>query len=99
VDLARVTRPVKFNIEIDCTPEEARKFLGLPDVVPFQQVLMDSLQRRLTDFVATTDPKTLMDQWMPIGFKSLEQWPQVWAQMAAAAASGFPKPPPKPKKD
>jgi hypothetical protein len=27
---------MKVTVEIDCTPEEARRFLGLPDVVPMQ---------------------------------------------------------------
>ena len=28
---------MKVNIEVDCTPDEARRFLGLPDVAPMQQ--------------------------------------------------------------
>jgi hypothetical protein len=78
---------MKFNIEVDCTPDEARRFLGLPDVAPFQKVLMDTMEKRMVEFVEQSDPKALLDQWMPMGFKTLEQWPQIWAQMAAAAAN------------
>ena len=30
---------MKVNVEIDCTPEEARAFFGLPDVAPLQEKL------------------------------------------------------------
>jgi hypothetical protein len=88
---------LKVNVEIDCTPDEARRFLGLPDVTGVQQALMDEVQKRMTEAVRGTDPKALMDQWMPMGFKAMEQWPALWAQIAATAA-GFPRPGDKPKK-
>jgi hypothetical protein len=37
---------MKVTVEVDCTPEEARRFLGLPDVVPTQQAVMEKLQQR-----------------------------------------------------
>ena len=35
---------MKVNIEIDCTPLEARQFMGLPDVQPMQNAMMEKLQ-------------------------------------------------------
>ncbi len=35
---------MKVTIEIDCTPIEAREFLGLPDVRPMQSAMMDKLR-------------------------------------------------------
>jgi Family of unknown function (DUF6489) len=37
---------MKVNVEIDCTPLEARQFIGLPDVQPMQTAVMDELQKR-----------------------------------------------------
>ena len=34
---------MKVTIEIDCTPDEARVFMGLPDVKPMQAAVMASL--------------------------------------------------------
>ena len=34
---------MKVNIEIDCTPEEARAFMGLPDVSEANSVYVDNL--------------------------------------------------------
>lgn len=81
---------MKFNIQVDCTPDEARRFLGLPDVAPMQKSLMDAMERRLMDTIQSTDATKLMEQWMPLGIKGLEQWQSMWQQLASAAA-GFPK--------
>ncbi len=40
---------MKFNIEIDCTPEEARKFLGLPDVSAVQERLMIQVETQMSE--------------------------------------------------
>ena len=62
------------------------------DVAPMQQRMMDIMERRLVDIVASTDPQKLMEQWLPGGLKGLEQWQGLWAQLAQTAL-GFPKPP------
>jgi len=87
---------MKVNIEVDCTPDEARRFLGLPDVAPMQQTLIAAMEKRLVDAITTTDPKQLMDTWLPFGAKGIEQWQSLWGQLAQTAA-GFPKPPKPPK--
>src|SRR5262245_6527074 len=45
---ARPGAEMKVNIEIDCTPSEARQFFGLPDVAPMQTAVMDKLQQQMT---------------------------------------------------
>ena len=42
---------MKVTVEVDCTPEEARRFLGLPDVVPMQQAAIEKLQQRMESVV------------------------------------------------
>jgi hypothetical protein len=81
---------MKVNIEVDCTPDEARRFLGLPDVAPMQQQVMQAMEKRLVDAIANTDTAKLVETWLPLGIKGIEQWQSVWSQMAAAA-SGMPK--------
>lgn len=34
---------MKMNVTVDCTPEEARRFLGLPDVSRANEVYVDAL--------------------------------------------------------
>ena len=38
---------MKINIDIDCTSEEARTFLGLPDVKPLQEAMLVELEERM----------------------------------------------------
>ena len=82
---------MKVNIEVDCTPDEARRFLGLPDVAPMQQTVMAAMEQRLVDAISSTDTQKLMEQWMPLGMKGIEQWQALWSQIAQSAA-GFPRP-------
>jgi hypothetical protein len=87
---------MKVNIEVDCTPDEARRFLGLPDVAPMQQTVMEAMERRLVDTIQATDSQKLLDQWLPLGIKGLEQWQSLWTQFAQTAA-GLPRSARKPK--
>ena len=38
---------MKVNVEIDCSPEEARRFLGLPDVSKAQEVYVDAISKAM----------------------------------------------------
>jgi hypothetical protein len=44
--LNRAGAEMKVNIEIDCTPLEARQFIGLPDLAPMQTAVMTSCSSR-----------------------------------------------------
>ena len=57
---ANRNRIMKVTLEVDCTPEEDRRFLGLPDVVPMQQAVMEKLQQRLISAVHSTTPEGLL---------------------------------------
>ena len=87
---------MKVNIEVDCTPDEARRFLGLPDVAPMQHTVMAAMEKRLVDTISSTDSQQLMSQWLPMGVQGLEQWQAMWAQLAQTAA-GLPRSVRKPK--
>ena len=58
---------MKVNITMDMTPEEARAFMGLPDVAPMQKKMMDEMQARMRAAFDTGDPEAMMKAWMPLG--------------------------------
>lgn len=64
---------MKFTIEIDCTPQEGREFLGLPDVRPMQEAMMAEAEERMKAAVAAMDPDALMKMWFPGGAEGMEQ--------------------------
>lgn len=78
---------MKMNFDIECTPEEARKFLGLPDIVPMQDAIMKQLQQRLSDNIKQLDPETLVKTWMPV---TIQNWTDMqrafWGQMGTGQA-------------
>ena len=80
---------MKITIDVDCTPEEARIFLGLPDVQPMQRVLMAQLQERMSTNLAAMDPEQLMKTWLPLSMQNIEQVQRFfWSQMGRAASGG-----------
>ncbi len=80
---------MKINIEIDCTPQEARAFLGLPHVEPMQDALVARMQERLAQYLDAVEPDALMNAWLPGGMKGLaalqEQFWQRLTEMQGAA--------------
>jgi hypothetical protein len=75
--------PMKIHIDIDCTPEEARTFMGLPDVAPMQEAVMKEMQDRMMGAMRSMDPETLMKTWLPAGIANLEQMQKMfWQQFA-----------------
>lgn len=64
---------MKITIDIDCTPQEARQFLGFPDVEPMQQALMKDLRERLSQNLAAVDSDQLLKTWLPAGLAGMEQ--------------------------
>lgn len=39
---------MKVHVEIECTPEEARQFMGLPDVEKANQVYVDAVSKAMS---------------------------------------------------
>ncbi len=77
---------MKISIDVDCSPEEARAFLGLPDVAPMQAAVMEELGKRMSAGLEAMDPEALMKTWMPLGLQGLEQAQKMfWSQMSEAA--------------
>ena len=56
---------MKVNIEMDMTPEEARRFMGLPDVAPMQQQMLEEMRARMRAAFDAGDPDAMMKAWMP----------------------------------
>ena len=55
---------MKVTIEIDCTPDEARQFFGLPDVKPLQAAVMARMEAGLNEAADRFSPETLLRSWM-----------------------------------
>jgi len=76
---------MKLNVEIDCTPAEARAFLGLPDVSALNDHLVAEMKKRVDANIAMAAPEELMKSWMAFGGQASEQF----MKMLGAASSGI----------
>ena len=80
---------MKLHIDIDCTPEEARAFFGLPDVAPMQKAMMADIEQRMKSAVAEMDPEALMRMWGPSMMKGFEELQKAfWSGMGAPGKKG-----------
>ena len=64
---------MKITVDVDCTPEEARAFLGLPDVKPMQEQLMREVQERMAANIRAMEPEAMLRTWLPATLKGFEQ--------------------------
>jgi hypothetical protein len=74
---------MKVHVEIDCTPEEARAFFGLPDVAPMQERLMKDVEERMLAAMHSMEPDVLINTWLPASLQGLESLQKMfWNAMA-----------------
>ncbi|GAB5468782.1 MAG: DUF6489 family protein [Rhodospirillales bacterium] len=84
---------MKIKIDIECSPKEARDFLGLPDVAPMQDRLLEAIEERMKSSVKTLDGGELWKSWMPLatalggGAEGLERFQRLFWPLAGDAAT------------
>ncbi len=76
---------MRVTIDIDCTPAEARAFLGLPDIAPLQDAALAQMKAHLDSAAKSMSPDSVMKTLFPIG-------PKAMADMQKAFWAGFKKP-------
>jgi hypothetical protein len=76
---------MKITVDIDCTPDEARHFFGLPDVKPMQDALMQQIQDRMSANLQAMEPEAMLKTWLPASLQGFEQMQKIfWNQMTNA---------------
>ncbi len=97
---------MKFELEIEATPAEARAFLGLPDLTPLHDAWVDRMKTFTMEGPGVDDWQKLMKTWtsgMPGMTEGVEAWQKLMASAmtlppamsAKAPAPGAPKAPAK----
>lgn len=67
---------MKVNVEIECTPDEARQFLGLPDVSKTNDVYVDALAKAMKGAGNIEQLQTMAKQVAPMGEIGLKLFQQ-----------------------
>lgn len=76
---------MKVSVDIDCTPEEARRFMGLPDMAPVHDVYLDRMKTTMAQGITPESIQGIVKGWAPMGEAGMMLWRQLMDQMAAAA--------------
>ncbi|MBB5711133.1 DUF6489 family protein [Sphingomonas xinjiangensis] len=65
---------MKINVEIECTPEEARRAMGLPDLAPvherYVQLMVQAVEKQATPEAF----EALVRNWAPMGEAGMNFW-------------------------
>ncbi|HIJ61607.1 MAG TPA: hypothetical protein HPQ04_02845 [Rhodospirillaceae bacterium] len=71
---------MKITFDVDCTPEEARTFFGLPDVKAMQDSVLKKAEERMIANLDAMSPEALLKMWLPAGMQGMEQMQKLfWA--------------------
>ena len=86
---------MKFTVNVECSPEEARRFMGLPDVTPINEALVSEMTNRMQKNLALMSGESMMSSWMSVGTQAQDAFVKLMtsgASMAAGATAPREKP-------
>lgn len=63
---------MNFRVDIEMTPEELRRALGLPDVASLQQEMIAKVREQMEAGAEGYDPLTLLKPYLNNGIGSME---------------------------
>ena len=78
---------MKFTVNVECSPEEARRFMGLPDVTPINEAVVAEMGKRMEANIKLMSPDTMMNAWMSVGTQAQDAFVRMMTSAAGAGAS------------
>jgi hypothetical protein len=80
---------MKISVDVDLTPEELRRFFGLPDVEPLNREMIESVRRNMAAGMDGFDPASLLKPWLPPHLQSLDSMQRnFWEAFTRAGRAG-----------
>src|SRR3546814_16412548 len=79
---------MKFNIEIDCTPEEARRLFGLPDLEPLHEIYLSRVKELMAKGITPDMVQAMVKGWVPMGESGLGIVQSVLGQLGVGRRGG-----------
>lgn len=78
---------MKVTVNIDCTPEEARAYMGLPDVGPLQQEMLKMMRDKMMENIKMMGPENMMQMWGPMMNQGASQMNDFFKSAMTGAAA------------
>lgn len=82
---------MKVSVDVNCTPEEARRFLGLPDLTPVHEAYLDKMKAAMTEGISADAVEAMMKSWGPMSEAGMNMWGQFLDQFGATGKGAAPK--------
>ncbi|MEP7222245.1 MAG: DUF6489 family protein [Novosphingobium sp.] len=79
---------MKIHAEVDCTPEEARRFLGLPDVTKANEIYVDALAKAMQGVGSVDQMQAMIKQVAPMGEIGMNLFKQFMSGGGAGGKKG-----------
>lgn len=80
---------MKMHVEIECTPDEARQFLGLPDLKPLQAAVMGQMEQQMLSAAnAFSSPDALLRTWLSLVPQGPDALREMFARFLGPRAGG-----------
>jgi len=76
---------MNVKIDVDMSPEELRRLLGLPDVEPIQRELLEKLRKHVVEGIDGYDPVKLLQPYLS---GTLASWDFLQKMISAAGKGG-----------
>jgi len=83
---------MKFTVNVECSPEEARRFMGMPDVTPINEALVAEMGKRMEKNLAMMSGEAMMNSWMSVGTQAQDAFVKMMTSAAGAAVAPREKP-------
>ena len=82
---------MKFTVNVECSPEEARRFMGLPDVTPINDKLVEEMGKRMEANLKMMSGGDMMQSWMSVGTQAQDAFVKLMTSAATGAAGAAPR--------
>ena len=73
---------MKISVDVDCTPEEARRFIGLPDLSSVHAIYLAKIEQMVDEGISADTVETMMKAWSPMGETGMAMWRQMFEQLS-----------------
>ena len=74
---------MKITVDVDCTPEEARRFMGLPDLSSVHEAYLSRMRTAIEQGVTPDMLQAMVQGWAPMGEAGLNLWRQMFDKIGS----------------
>ena len=78
---------MNITMNVECSPEEARRFMGLPDMGPIHDLYLEKLKETMSQGLTPETMDRMIRTWTPMGDAGMNAWRQMIEQVTGTSKS------------